>query len=245
MHAGQEPLKTMNSHDLSILSLVLNASLLVQFVMLLLVLISLVSWTLIFRKWFQIRAAQSATNRFEAEFWRGAELNALYQSVSGAKRDPGPLARIFEAGMKEFRRTRQKPATNPQGAIVPAAESASNSLDPSARAMRAAFQREMDSLESSLAFLASAGSVSPYIGLFGTVWGIMNAFRGLANVQQATLAAVAPGIAEALVATAIGLFAAIPAVVAYNRYSYDIDRLANRFETFTDEFSNILHRHTR
>ena len=131
------------------------------------------------------------------------------------------------------------------GAAPAAPDPASSVLDPSARAMRAAFQREMDALESSLAFLASAGSVSPYIGLFGTVWGIMNAFRGLANVQQATLAAVAPGIAEALVATAIGLFAAIPAVVAYNRYSYDIERLANRFETFTDEFSNILHRHAR
>ena len=237
----------MNSHDLSILSLITNASLLVQFVMLLLVLISLVSWTIIFRKWFQVRAAQRATNSFETEFWRGAELNALYQNVSTTKSDPGPLARIFEAGMKEFRRARQKPAATAPGAtaIVPTPESASSVLDPSARAMRAAFQREMDALESSLAFLASAGSVSPYIGLFGTVWGIMNAFRGLANVQQATLAAVAPGIAEALVATAIGLFAAIPAVVAYNRYSYDIDRLANRFETFTDEFSNILHRHAR
>ena len=227
----------MNSHDLSILSLVANASLLVQMVMLLLVLVSLVSWTVIFRKWFQIRAAQSATNAFENEFWRGAELNSLYQSVANAKGDPGPLARIFEAGMKEFRRARQKGAgAGGDSAAV---------LDPSTRAMRAAFQREMDALESSLAFLASAGSVSPYIGLFGTVWGIMNAFRGLANVQQATLAAVAPGIAEALVATAIGLFAAIPAVVAYNRYAYDIDRLANRFETFTDEFSNILHRHAR
>ncbi len=227
----------MNSHDLSILSLVANASLLVQIVMLLLVLVSLVSWTIIFRKWFQIRAAQAATNAFENEFWRGAELNSLYQSVATAKGDPGPLARIFEAGMKEFRRARQKGAgAGGDGAAV---------LDPSTRAMRAAFQREMDALESSLAFLASAGSVSPYIGLFGTVWGIMNAFRGLANVQQATLAAVAPGIAEALVATAIGLVAAIPAVVAYNRYAYDIDRLANRFETFTDEFSNILHRHAR
>ena len=233
----------MNSHDLSILSLVSNASLLVQVVMLLLVLISLTSWTIIFRKWFVIRAAQSATNAFESEFWRGAELNSLYQNVSTSKSDPGPLARIFEAGMKEFRRARQK--GSPGAAIAGSGGDSAAVLDPSTRAMRAAFQREMDALESSLAFLASAGSVSPYIGLFGTVWGIMNAFRGLANVQQATLAAVAPGIAEALVATAIGLFAAIPAVVAYNRYSYDIDRLANRFETFTDEFSNILHRHAR
>ncbi|MBA3478518.1 MAG: protein TolQ [Lautropia sp.] len=233
----------MNSQDLSILSLVTNASLLVQVVMLLLMLISITSWTIIFRKWFAIRAAQSATNAFEGEFWRGAELNSLYQNVSTSKGDPGPLARIFEAGMREFRRARQKGAPG----APPSANSGDSStmLDPSSRAMRAALQREMDALESSLAFLASAGSVSPYIGLFGTVWGIMNAFRGLANVQQATLAAVAPGIAEALVATAIGLFAAIPAVVAYNRYSYDIDRLANRFETFTDEFSNILHRHAR
>ncbi len=233
----------MNSHDLSILSLVTNASLLVQVVMLLLILISLTSWTIIFRKWFAIRAAQSATNAFESEFWRGAELNSLYQNVSTSKGDPGPLARIFEAGMKEVRRARQKGVAG----AAPGSNSGDSAavLDPSSRAMRAAFQREMDALESSLAFLASAGSVSPYIGLFGTVWGIMNAFRGLANVQQATLAAVAPGIAEAQVATPIGRFAAIPAVVAYNRYSYDIDRLANRFETFTDEFSNILHRHAR
>ena len=233
----------MNSTDLSILSLVANASLLVQVVMVLLLLISLTSWTIIFRKYFAIRAAQAATNAFESEFWRGAELNSLYQNVSTSKTDPGPLARIFEAGMKEFRRARQR--GNAGSAPNVAGGDSATLLDPSSRAMRAAFQREMDALESSLAFLASAGSVSPYIGLFGTVWGIMNAFRGLANVQQATLAAVAPGIAEALVATAIGLFAAIPAVVAYNRYSYDIDRLANRFETFTDEFSNILHRHAR
>ncbi len=224
----------MNSNDLSILHLVANASLLVQLVMVLLLLISLMSWTIIFRKWFAIRWARSATNAFENEFWRGAELNSLYQNVSTAKKDAGPLARIFEAGMKEFRRARQKSGGD-TGAV----------LESSGRAMRASLQRELDALESSLAFLASAGSVSPYIGLFGTVWGIMNAFRGLANVQQATLAAVAPGIAEALVATAIGLFAAIPAVVAFNRFSYDIDRLTNRFETFTDEFSNILHRHAR
>ncbi|MDO5103454.1 MAG: protein TolQ [Lautropia sp.] len=232
----------MNDHDLSILTLVTEASLLVQAVMALLLLISLVSWTLIFRKWFTIKAAQRATNRFEDKFWQGAELNALYQEVSHATKDPGPMARIFEAGMKEFRRARQNSATAPNGQMT---LDSTLVLAPASRAMRAAFQREMDALESSLAFLASAGSVSPYIGLFGTVWGIMNAFRGLADVQQATLAAVAPGIAEALVATAIGLFAAIPAVVAYNRYSYDIERLANRFETFIDEFSNILDRHSR
>src|SRR5690606_31503224 len=141
----------------------------------------------------------------------------------------GALERIFEAGMSEFNKLRSSGDVN-------------SPIDGSRRAMRAAYQREMDALESHLAFLASVGSVSPYVGLFGTVWGIMNAFRGLANVQQATLAAVAPGIAEALVATAIGLFAAIPAVVAYNRYSHDIDRLAIRFESFVEEFSNILHR---
>ena len=197
----------MNAQDLSILSMITNASVLAQAVMALLLVISLVSWTIIFRKWFTIKSAQRATNRFEEKFWQGAELNALYQEVSHASKDPGPMARIFEAGMKEFRRARQNGATG-------GADASNVVLAPASRAMRAAFQREMDALESSLAFLASAGSVSPYIGLFGTVWGIMNAFRGLADVQQATLASVAPGIAEALVATAIGLFAAIPAVVA-------------------------------
>ncbi|HVL55802.1 MAG TPA: protein TolQ [Burkholderiaceae bacterium] len=220
--------------DLSILSLIAGASLLVQLVMLLLVCISIGSWTFIFQKWFQVRAARSATDRFEGEFWKGGDLGVLYQSVLDESRNHGPLARIFESGMREFMKTRQQKPGDTQAMI-----------DGSRRAMRAGYQREMDSLESHLAFLASAGSVSPYIGLFGTVWGIMNAFRGLANVQQATLAAVAPGIAEALVATAIGLFAAIPAVVAYNRFSYEIERLSNRFDTFSEEFSNILHRQAR
>ncbi len=223
----------MNS-DISILSLVANASLLVQFVMAGLLAISVASWTLIFRKGFAIRAARAATDRFEAEFWRGGDLNALYQRTAEQPGDHGPLARIFEAGMREFLKTRQQKPGDTQAM-----------LDGARRAMRASYQREMDALESSLAFLASAGSVSPYIGLFGTVWGIMNSFRGLANVQQATLAAVAPGIAEALVATAIGLFAAIPAVVAYNRFAYDIERLSNRFDTFAEEFSNILQRQAR
>ena len=220
--------------DLSILTLVAHASLLVQGVMVLLMLISLGSWTLIFRKHFTVRGARRATDRFEDEFWKDRDLGSLYQQVRDTKRDPGSLARIFEAGMSEFLKTRQqKPGDAP--AMV----------DGARRAMRAAYQREMDVLESSLAFLASAGSVSPYIGLFGTVWGIMNSFRGLANVQQATLAAVAPGIAEALVATAIGLFAAIPAVVAYNRFAHDIDRLSTRFDSFMEEFSNILQRQAR
>jgi biopolymer transport protein TolQ len=222
------------NHDMSILSLVTNASLLVQAVMAGLLAISIASWTVIFRKYFQIRAARAATDHFEAEFWRGGDLNALYARATEQAGDHGPLARIFEAGMREYLKNRQQKPVD-TGAM----------LEGSRRAMRAAYQREMDALESHLAFLASAGSVSPYIGLFGTVWGIMNSFRGLANVKQATLAAVAPGIAEALVATAIGLFAAIPAVVAYNRFAYDIERMSNRFDTFVEEFSNILQRQAR
>jgi biopolymer transport protein TolQ len=221
-------------HDMSIIGLIQQASLLVQFVMALLVLISVGSWTVIFRKIFVLRAARRATERFESDFWQGRDLGALFQSVQDKQKDHGSLARIFEAGMGEFLKARQqKPGDI--GAMV----------DGSRRAMRAAYQREMDTLESSVPFLASAGSVSPYIGLFGTVWGIMNSFRGLANVQQATLAAVAPGIAEALIATAIGLFAAIPAFVAYNRFSADLDRLSTRFDTFIEEFSNILQRRAR
>jgi biopolymer transport protein TolQ len=222
------------NNDMSILSLVANASLLVQAVMAGLLTISVASWTVIFRKYFQIRAARAATDRFEAEFWRGGDLNALYAKAAEQAGDHGPLARIFEAGMREYLKNRQQKPVD-TGAM----------LEGSRRAMRAAYQREMDALESHLAFLASVGSVSPYIGLFGTVWGIMNSFRGLANVKQATLAAVAPGIAEALVATAIGLFAAIPAVVAYNRFAYDIERMSNRFDTFVEEFSNILQRQAR
>ena len=222
------------NNDMSILSLVANASLLVQTVMAGLLTISIASWTVIFRKYFQIRAARAATDRFEAEFWRGGDLNALYAKAAEQAGDHGPLARIFEAGMREYLKNRQQKPID-TGAM----------LEGSRRAMRAAYQREMDALESHLAFLASVGSVSPYIGLFGTVWGIMNSFRGLANVKQATLAAVAPGIAEALVATAIGLFAAIPAVVAYNRFAYDIERMSNRFDTFVEEFSNILQRQAR
>jgi biopolymer transport protein TolQ len=228
------------TQDLSFLSLVSNASLLVQLVMALLVLVSAMSWTYIFRKMFTIRSATRQTTEFESAFWSGANLNALYEEVNSSRRrngKSGALERIFEAGMEEYKKARVSFSGKDfdTGAV----------LDGARRAMRAAYQREMDALESHLAFLASVGSVSPYVGLFGTVWGIMNAFRGLANVQQATLAAVAPGIAEALVATAIGLFAAIPAVVAYNRYSHDIDRIAIRFESFIEEFLNILQRQAR
>ncbi|WP_158900994.1 protein TolQ [Burkholderia sp. L27(2015)] len=220
-----------NAQDLSFVSLILNASVLAQAVIALLLFLSLMSWTVIFRKWFAIRQARAQTERFERDFWSGGDLQTLYQSAASNRHKNGALERIFEAGMREFLKGKEKRMADP-----------SAMLDGARRAMRASFQREMDALEANLAFLASVGSVSPYIGLFGTVWGIMNAFRGLANVQQATLANVAPGIAEALVATAIGLFAAIPAVVAYNRYTHDIDRLAIRFETFVEEFSNILQR---
>lgn len=228
------------TQDMSFIALISNASLLVQLVMALLVLVSAMSWTYIFRKLFAIRSATRQTTAFENAFWSGANLNALYEEVSSNRRRNvrnGALERIFEAGMEEYRKAR----VSFTGKEI----DSSALLDGARRAMRAAYQREMDALESHLAFLASVGSVSPYVGLFGTVWGIMNSFRGLANVQQATLAAVAPGIAEALVATAIGLFAAIPAVVAFNRFSHDIDRLAIRFESFIEEFSNILHRQAR
>ncbi|HYD81756.1 MAG TPA: protein TolQ [Paucimonas sp.] len=227
------------TQDLSFLALVTNASLLVQLVMALLLFVSLVSWTYIFRKMFAVRTAQRQTEEFERSFWSGGNLHTLYESAATNRRQragkTGALERIFESGMGEFNKIRA--SLGHRGASDP-----SGMIDGARRAMRAAYQREMDALESHLSFLASVGSVSPYVGLLGTVWGIMNSFRGLSNVQQATLAAVAPGIAEALIATAIGLFAAIPAVVAYNRYSHDIDRLAIRFETFIEEFTNILQR---
>ncbi|HZX25942.1 MAG TPA: protein TolQ [Telluria sp.] len=222
--------------DLSFVELIANAHVIVQLIMALLFLLSLVSWSYIFRKLFALRAARGQTEKFERTFWAGGNLHTLHQHASSSRDQSGALARIFEAGMGEYIKGKQ--------AVRDALDTGAV-LDGARRAMRAAFQRELDSLETHLNFLASVGSVSPYIGLLGTVWGIMNAFRGLANVQQATLAAVAPGIAEALITTAIGLFAAIPAVVAYNRFTHDIDRLAIRFESFVEEFSNILQRQSR
>jgi len=219
------------TQDLSILTLIWNASVIVQIVMALLLVVSFMSWYFIFHKLFTIRQARSKTEQFERDFWSGSDLNALYQSAVNHRHSTGSLERIFEAGFREFAKLRTQRAADPSVLV-----------DGARRAMRATYQREMDRLEAHLAFLASVGSVSPYVGLLGTVWGIMHSFRGLANVQQATLAAVAPGIAEALVATAIGLFAAIPAVVAYNRFSHDVDRLAVRFESFMEEFLNILQR---
>ena len=220
----------MNVHtDLSFVSLVLQASFVVQAVMALLVLLSLWSWWQIFLKMFQLRRAARDTDRFEDDFWKGGDLAELYQRTAQARTGSG-MEHIFTAGFREYAKHRK------QGT------SSAVTLDSARRAMRAAYQREIDALESSLSGIATVGSVSPYIGLFGTVWGIMNAFRGLANVSSATLANVAPGIAEALIATAIGLFAAIPAVIGYNRYTHDVDRLATRYETFIEEFSNILQR---
>ncbi len=223
------------TEDLSFITLITNASIIVQIVMAMLLCVSLMSWNYIFRKRFAIRRARIQTESFEREFWSGGSLIDLYKNMDHKRKDSGALERIFGAGMSEFQKIRAS-GNNTDSAAM---------LDGARRAMRAAYQREMDALDSHLSFLASVGSVSPYVGLFGTVWGIMNAFRGLANVQQATLAAVAPGIAEALVATAIGLFAAIPALVAYNSCTHDIDRLSIRFESFVEEFSNILQRQGR
>ncbi|MFM7332239.1 MAG: protein TolQ [Brachymonas sp.] len=217
--------------DLSILSLILNASFVVQAVMLLLVIVSIASWAAIFRKLASLKKINALNESFEKEFWSGASLNDLYASAAQNAKLAGPMERIFASGMREFQKLRERRISD-----------AGTLMDGARRAMRASLQREMDAVESNLSFLASVGSVSPYVGLFGTVWGIMHAFTGLASLQQVTLATVAPGIAEALVATAIGLFAAIPAVVAYNRFARDIDRVAIKLETFIEEFSNILQR---
>ncbi len=219
------------TQDMSLFSLISEASIPVQLVMLILLLASLLSWWFIFRKLFTIREEAKLSDEFEAVFWKGADLNELYQGVVSARYTAGSMERIFEAGFREFIKHNRKSGMD-VGAV----------MDGTRRAMRATYQREMDRLESHLAFLATVGSVSPYVGLFGTVWGIMNSFRGLSNVTQATIAHVAPGIAEALIATAMGLFAAIPAVVAFNRYARDIDKLSTRFESFMEELSNVLQR---
>jgi biopolymer transport protein TolQ len=217
---------------MSVLGLITGASLLVQLVMAALLLASVLSWYYIFLKMFTYRRATRQADDFEKDFWSGGNLNELYQRAVSS-RGAGSLERIFEAGFREFSKLRTQPGMDV--AVV---------MDGTRRAMRATYQREMERLESHLSFLASVGSVSPYVGLFGTVWGIMNSFRSLANVAQATLGAVAPGIAEALIATAMGLFAAIPAVVAYNRFAGDLNNLATRFDSFMEEFSNILQRQT-
>ena len=219
------------SSDVAILQLIWQASIVVKIVVGILVLASLMSWWYIFVKMFTVSRTKKQIEEFEREFWGGSDLVGLYQRANSGQYEPVGMEKIFEAGFKEYLKLKSR-----TGADIGAL------MDGTRRAMKAAFQRELDYLEAHLSFLATVGSVSPYIGLLGTVWGIMNAFRGLANVAQATLAQVAPGIAEALIATAIGLFAAIPAVIAYNRYTAEIDRIANRYESFMEEFTNILQR---
>ena len=217
--------------DQSFIQLIAEASLIVQLVMMGLVLMSLTSWVIIFRKRMNLSQARKDTDRFEDEFWSGNDLASLYSQIGRQDEEAYGIAAIFHSGFQEFLRLRNQPLVDTESLI-----------GGSQRAMRAALSRETDELEGQLSILATIGSSSPYIGLFGTVWGIMNSFRALSGVQQATLAQVAPGIAEALIATAMGLFAAIPAVIAYNRYVSETDRLLNRYESFIEEFSNILQR---
>lgn len=217
--------------DLSLLQLILNASLLVQMVMLLLLLISLYSWTLILRKSRFLKRARRNANEFEERFWKGKDLNALYNRICSYEEEPAGMEGIFTSGYMEFVRLRKQPNITPSAL-----------LEGTQRAMRVALHREIDELETDLGALATVGSVSPYIGLFGTVWGIMSSFHALGGVQQVTLAMVAPGISEALIATAMGLFAAIPAVMAYNHYTDNVERLITRYDTFLDEFTGILQR---
>ncbi len=217
--------------DFSIASLVLNASWLVKFVMAVLLLASLWSWTVIFAKRSLLNRARKNAEEFETRFWNADDLAALYSRLNQGRRQPSGMEKIFEAGFKEFARLRKREGIQPMAV-----------LEGAQRAMRVALNREIEDLETHLPFLATVGSVSPYIGLFGTVWGIMNSFQALSNVHQATLAMVAPGISEALIATAMGLFAAIPAVIGYNRYANDIERLYSRYDIFLEEFSSILQR---
>jgi len=218
------------NNEMSIMQLVIDASPVVQGVMIILLLASVMSWALIIGKSRQLRRARLMAEEFEEDFWGSSDISGTYSQLTMRRGTLDGLERIFEAGFSEFGRLRRK--TNNDEVI----------MDGSGRAMRIAVSREADIVEQHLPFLASVGSVSPYIGLFGTVWGIMNSFTALGNVQQATLAMVAPGIAEALIATAIGLFAAIPAVIFYNRFATEIDRLLNRYENFSDEFSTVLQR---
>ena len=219
------------NEPLSIFDLVLNASVVVQVVIGLLVLVSLTSWVMIFQRGFALSAIGRQATDFENEFWSGKDLGQLYVELGEEESDVIGVENIFCSGFKEFSRSSQQEGTDPDRVMQNVQ-----------RAMRVALSREEERLDTHLPFLATVGSTSPYVGLFGTVWGVMNAFRGLATSNQVSLAVVAPGISEALVATAIGLFAAIPAVIAYNRYSAQVEVIVNRFEAFTDEFSSILYR---
>jgi biopolymer transport protein TolQ len=220
--------------ELQVWELIREASLLVQFVMALLVAASITSWMVIFSKRQVLSRAESRSRKFEEKFWSGADLNQLYDSVAGDRQPREGIEAVFEAGFREFTRLREERRLD--------ADTLTNGAQ---RAMRVTLTREMDRLEHRLSFLATVGSVSPYVGLFGTVWGIMNSFRGLAGAQQATIAMVAPGISEALIATAMGLFAAIPAVIAFNKFSNQVERLEIRYDNFKEEFASILHRQAR
>jgi biopolymer transport protein TolQ len=224
------------THDLSLWGLFINASVVVQLVMLLLLGASLVSWAVIYRKWSVFRAAREESAGFEKRFWSGIDLVELYKQLAKRREELTGSAALFEAGFAEFARLKRQGGVEPM-AIVEGAQ----------RAMRVVLRRELDKFDAQLSFLATVGSTSPYVGLFGTVWGIMNSFRALGSAQHATLSTVAPGIAEALIATAIGLFAAIPAVIAYNRFTALLERIENRYDAFQDEFSTLLQRqaHTK
>lgn len=224
----------MNEENLSILALITNASVLVQLVMGTLFLMSVLSWIMIVQRAVFLNTAQRSFREFEDIFWSGVDLNNLYDEITEQAQEDGAvdgIENVFRAGFREFNRLAQTDKADPDAV-----------MEGTDRAMRVALSREEEKLSTNLPFLASVASVSPYIGLFGTVWGIMNSFRGLAMVQQATLATVAPGISEALIATAMGLFAAIPAVIAYNRYAAQVEVISGNYETFSDEFSSILHR---
>lgn len=217
--------------DPSLWSFVANASLVVKMVMLLLLAASVWSWTIIFQRWFFLKKTCLAVKKFEECFWSGSELHKFYQELDARHSDLHGLELIFHAGFSEYTRLSKQPALKTDS-VISGAE----------RAMRVVLAREIACLEQHLSLLATVGSTSPYVGLFGTVWGIMTSFRALGGVQQATMSMVAPGISEALIATAMGLFAAIPAVIAYNRYASEVERLSNIYDTFKEEFSSILHR---
>ncbi|MBL1431962.1 MAG: protein TolQ [Gammaproteobacteria bacterium] len=217
--------------DMSLISLVIEASVVVQLVLLILVLASMASWSIIFHKARMVSKATKAADVFESDFWSGGELNTLYRKLTSSNKNVYGMEAMFESGFKGFLRLRKQQNADPE-AMVEAAQ----------RSMRVVMNKQIDALENRLPFLATVGSTSPYIGLLGTVWGIMNSFRALGDVQQATLSMVAPGIAEALIATAMGLFAAIPAVIAFNRYNTDVERLIGRYDNFMEEFASILHR---
>ncbi len=215
------------------ITIISDAGIVVKCIMALLVLASVISWAMIFRKTFQLNKAIKSATIFEDRFWSGGDLSEMYSRISHRQYQPCGMERIFMSGFKEFSRMRRQEGIDPEAII-----------DATNRTMNVALSREIDELECNIPFLATVGSTSPYVGLFGTVWGIMNSFMALSTEKQATISAVAPGIAEALIATAIGLFAAIPAVIAYNRFSTKVDRLVNRHEIFLDEFLGILQRQT-